>query len=70
MEWSRFRALGVDLLIVGLLVLIVAAGFSVYDTCPTPTSCTTAIDWVTLSPAIGLIAAGAFLTFTSRRKGL
>lgn len=68
MDWTRFRALGFDLLLVGVLVLLVAAGFSIYDQCPASGSCSTVVDWVTLSPAIVLVAMGAFLTYMARRK--
>ncbi len=68
MNWTRFRALGLDLLIVGILVLLVAAGFSIYDQCPTSGSCYIVVDWLTLSPAIALLAVGGFLTFMARRN--
>lgn len=68
MDWTRFRTVGVDLLIVGVLVLVIAFGFALYPVCTAAGSCTTAVDIPTLSPGIVLLAAGIFLTVMSRRR--
>ena len=68
-NWARFRTMGIDLVIVGILVLLVSAGFAFSADCPTPATCALQVDWPTVSPALGLIAAGLFLTYMARRKG-
>ncbi len=67
-DWTRFRTVGVDLLIVGVLVLVVAFGFALSDVCTSPGVCHTDVNWPTLSPGLVLAGAGVFLTFMSRRK--
>ncbi len=71
-EWARYRTLGFDLLLVGILVLIVSAGFAVSTVCPYPSVCSFAVDWPTLSPALALIAAGSVISALARwrREGM
>ncbi len=67
-DWPRYRTIGIDLLIVGILVLAVSATFAFSTVCPMPETCALQVDWPTISPAIGLIAAGAFLSYMARRR--
>ncbi len=67
-DWTRFRTMGVDLLIVGVLVVLVALGFAFYTVCPSPGACQTAVDVPTLLPGLTFVALGAFLTVMSRRQ--
>ncbi len=68
MDWTRFRTVGVDLVIVGVLVIVVASGFAFYPVCSGSGGCTTAVDVPTLLPGLTLVAAGIFLTVMSRRQ--
>ena len=58
--------MGIDLLIVGILILLVASGFAFYTVCPSTGPCHTEVDWLTLLPAISLLTAGSFLTAMAR----
>ncbi len=67
-DWARYRTVGIDLLLVGVVVLVISSGFAFYAVCPNPGNCQIEIDWPTLSPGIVLAAAGAFLLFMARRR--
>ncbi len=55
-------------MIVGVLVLVVSIGFALYTVCATPTTCTTQLDWATLSPSLLLLVMGAAMFVLARRQ--
>lgn len=67
-DWMRLRTVGIDLMIVGALVLLISLGLALDNVCPAPTTCSTRVDWATLSPSLALLAVGAFTFYMSRRK--
>ncbi len=71
-DWARYRTMGIDLVIVGVLILVISSGFAFYSVCPNPGICHTEVDWPTLSPAIALIVVGAFvlvMALLQKRRG-
>ncbi len=71
-DWARYRTMGIDLVVVGVLILVISSGFAFYSVCPNPGICYTEVDWPTLSPAIALIVVGVFvliMALLQKRRG-
>lgn len=65
-DWTRFRTVGFDLILVGVLVIALSLSLAVYTLCPQ--GCPVQVDWPTLSPGMTLLAAGVFLTYMARKQ--
>lgn len=68
MDWLRYRTVGLDLLLVGILVLLVSLGFAPSTSCSPSGLCAAEVDWPTLTPALSLLAVGAFVLVMGRRQ--